>query len=250
MKEKIFISYSRKDIEKAKSIREEIERRLGVKCWMDLSGIESSQHFDDVLASTINVLDVFLFMYSRNSIESEWAIKEINHAAANGKNIVIVSIYGDNLDQKSTFAFHYRTYTLVDYANISQREKLFEDLAHLCDVKSPMLDISSLNGGCNIDSRVNPGCGSNVKKEAFTVASDCAKVVSDTFMTLAEESEKNWAERINIGADGTAKIVKRLADGGKDVVSDMVVGIRNRKEKKSEKHEPHAIKAFLHKKTD
>ena len=67
-----------------------LKRRLGVKCWMDLSGIESSQHFDDVLASTINVLDVFLFMYSRNSIESEWAIKEINHAAAKQKITVLV----------------------------------------------------------------------------------------------------------------------------------------------------------------
>lgn len=37
----IFISYSRKDLEKVKAIKEEIEKATDTECWMDLEGIES-----------------------------------------------------------------------------------------------------------------------------------------------------------------------------------------------------------------
>ena len=41
MKQKydVFISYSRANLEKVKSIKAEIERSTGVRCWMDLEGI-------------------------------------------------------------------------------------------------------------------------------------------------------------------------------------------------------------------
>lgn len=41
MQRDIFISYSRKDIDLVKQIKGEIEKSIGVQCWMDITGIES-----------------------------------------------------------------------------------------------------------------------------------------------------------------------------------------------------------------
>ena len=47
MAKEIFISYSRKDFEKVKAIKNEIDSELGIKCWMDLDGIESGEQFEN-----------------------------------------------------------------------------------------------------------------------------------------------------------------------------------------------------------
>ena len=39
----VFISYSRKDLELVKKIKAEIDRLVGIDCWMDLDGIESGE---------------------------------------------------------------------------------------------------------------------------------------------------------------------------------------------------------------
>ena len=41
MQRDIFISYSRRDIGLVKQIKEEIEKSIGIHCWMDINGIES-----------------------------------------------------------------------------------------------------------------------------------------------------------------------------------------------------------------
>lgn len=39
----VFISYCRKDLELVKEIKAEIDRQVGIDCWMDLDGIESGK---------------------------------------------------------------------------------------------------------------------------------------------------------------------------------------------------------------
>ena len=75
---KIFISYSRKDKKIVFDLKNEIEKQLGSgSCWIDLNGIESDRQFVDVIIDAIDSTDVFLFMYSTNSEESEWTRKEV-----------------------------------------------------------------------------------------------------------------------------------------------------------------------------
>ena len=81
MSKEIFISYSRKDIDKVKTIKGQIEMLTGADCWMDLEGIESgSPQFDEVIVRGINDCHVFLFMLSKNSQESEFALNELELA--------------------------------------------------------------------------------------------------------------------------------------------------------------------------
>ena len=64
----VFISYSRKDLEVVKGIKEEIERATNAHCWMDLQGIESgAPRFIRSIIDGINMCDIFLFMRSKQS---------------------------------------------------------------------------------------------------------------------------------------------------------------------------------------
>jgi len=61
----IFISYKRDDKEKVFAIRDYIEEKVGVKCWIDINGIESDAQFVNVIMNAIDKSTVFLFMYSQ-----------------------------------------------------------------------------------------------------------------------------------------------------------------------------------------
>ena len=76
----IFISYSRHDLEKVKVVMAEIERSTDARCWMDLEGIESGKQFVEVIISAINRCDIFLFMLSESSMNSEWTLDELDFA--------------------------------------------------------------------------------------------------------------------------------------------------------------------------
>ena len=49
MANEVFISYSRKDYEKVKAVKDEIDGLVGIDCWMDLDGIESGEWFKKVI---------------------------------------------------------------------------------------------------------------------------------------------------------------------------------------------------------
>ena len=60
MKGRIFISYSRKDLDAVKPIKEELEAN-GFSCWMDMEGIESgSPEFTKTIVKAINADPAFL----------------------------------------------------------------------------------------------------------------------------------------------------------------------------------------------
>lgn len=52
----IFISYKRNDKEKVFPIKDFIERNTGMKCWIDMDGIESDAQFADVIIKAINLV--------------------------------------------------------------------------------------------------------------------------------------------------------------------------------------------------
>lgn len=80
MEGRIFISYSRKDLDKVKPIKEELET-TGFSCWMDLEGIESgSEEFTEYIANAIEQSRVLLFFLSGTSQKSRWSLNELRVA--------------------------------------------------------------------------------------------------------------------------------------------------------------------------
>ena len=53
MANEVFISYSRKDYEIVRKVKDSIDKELGIDCWMDLDGIESGDQFKEVIISAI-----------------------------------------------------------------------------------------------------------------------------------------------------------------------------------------------------
>ena len=122
----VFISYCRKDLELVKEIKAEIDRQVGIDCWMDLDGIESGEQFEDVIINAICKCDIILFMMSANSMQSEWALDELDFAKHEKKRIVLVSI--DNTEMSGKFYFRYHKYDIITWNNQPQREKLIRNL--------------------------------------------------------------------------------------------------------------------------
>ncbi len=127
----IFISYCRRDIEKVKRFKKEIEAETLAQCWMDLEGIESGNpKFTKIIVRAINSCPIFLFMLSEASQQSENALKELDFAYdkyhEEGKKVVIV--YIEPCKMNDEFKFDYQKADTIDWQNPLQREKLIRDL--------------------------------------------------------------------------------------------------------------------------
>lgn len=126
MAKEIFISYSRKDFDKVKAIKDELDSELGIKCWMDLNGIESGEQYKTKIIDAINSHRIFLFMLSPNSMASKFALKELAFAKEKGKRVVL--IYITPCQMTDTFAFEYYKYDRIDWSNPLQHDKLLREL--------------------------------------------------------------------------------------------------------------------------
>ncbi len=84
---KIFISYARKDKDEVYPVLEFLEKN-GYECWIDKYGIESGDQFKKVIITAINQCEVFLYMLSGNSVNSEWVEKEYSYAKRKSKRII------------------------------------------------------------------------------------------------------------------------------------------------------------------
>lgn len=123
---KIFISYSRKDQEMVFDIVKRIEHQVGVKCWIDINGIESGQQFVDVMMAAIENCEVVVFMMSESSLHSEYVRKEVNYAHMMKKRIIPVILDGDTL--RGWFAFDFGLSDFIVSSNPIHMTKLMIDL--------------------------------------------------------------------------------------------------------------------------
>ena len=130
----IFISYSRRDYDVVKSVSDSIERLSGVKCWMDLDSIEAgSEEFSKEIIQGINACQVFLFMLSPRSQESEYALRELRFARKKGKRTILVEI--DDCLLNDYFDFNFGASDIIRWNDVLQREKLIRDLMKWVPVK-------------------------------------------------------------------------------------------------------------------
>ena len=127
---RIFISYKRANKEQVFPIVSQIEEQLGVKCWVDLDGIECSSQFASVICKAIDAADVVLFMYSSVHLdidfENDWTIKEHNYARAKKKRVVLVILDDAPLD--NIFLMEYGSKNNIDSRVNEQMQKLLKDL--------------------------------------------------------------------------------------------------------------------------
>lgn len=124
----VFISYSRKDIDLIKEIKSNIEMVSGVKCWMDIrSIIAGSRRFTRDIVNGINQSQVFLFMLTECSQLSKYALLELNYAEEKGKHVVIINVDGCKLNDE--FRLRFGLTDIIYWNDLSQREKLFNDIS-------------------------------------------------------------------------------------------------------------------------
>lgn len=132
MAREIFISYSRWNLEQVKAIKTEIEQATGAECWMDLNAIESgAAQFTQDIVDGINTCPVFLFMLSKESQDSKFALRELNFAMKKAekdkqKHVVIVNI--DDCEMCDEFDFMYGLTDTIAWGNQPQKEKLLRDV--------------------------------------------------------------------------------------------------------------------------
>lgn len=126
MANEVFISYSRKDYDIVRPIKNEIDLEVGIESWMDLDGIESDEQFEDVIINAINQHDTLLFMMSQDSMHSKWALRELAFAERKHKRIVLIRI--DKATMPDKFCFRYQEKDQIEWNNDLQRSKLLENL--------------------------------------------------------------------------------------------------------------------------
>ena len=91
----IFISYSRKDLVIAEKIINALAKD-DLEPWIDWKSIPKGETFESEIQQGIEKAEIFLFLVSPDSIQSEWCNKEIVHAIKNGKRILPIVIRDTN----------------------------------------------------------------------------------------------------------------------------------------------------------
>ena len=87
MNHDVFISYSSKNPTAAQAICHELEDN-GIKCWMAPRDITPGKKYGDLIDDAILTCQVFLLVYSADSLSSQWCNGELNVAFTEGKTII------------------------------------------------------------------------------------------------------------------------------------------------------------------
>ena len=134
MANEVFISYSRKDYDTVRKIKTEIDREVGIDCWMGLDDIENdAPDLAEINEEAFDTAQLFLFMLSENSQDAIPTRKEIALAQKKGKRIVVVKI--DDSRLSSDFIIHYYHYRQYNYAKDRERTKLIQDIRSWVSIK-------------------------------------------------------------------------------------------------------------------
>lgn len=172
MAKKVFISYSRNDYQKVLSIKETIDREVGIDCWMDLDGIESGEfQFTKAIVKAIDKSSIFLFMLSKSSQESIFALRELNYASKKvqiekNRHVVIVNI--DECQMTDEFEFMYSLTDTILWSDSLQRNKLLRDIKKWISLlgQDEINKEQSISGGTS----QNPETGKEQNQEKKTNA--------------------------------------------------------------------------------
>ena len=121
----VFISYSRKDINEAEKLCQELEA-AGVKYWIDRN-IHGSGNFLSEITKNIRQCKVVIFIASNNSANSKWTQKEILYALKREKKIIPFRIGKFSFDTNDELDF---VFSNVQW--LESREQVVRDVCELC----------------------------------------------------------------------------------------------------------------------
>ncbi|HEX2993518.1 MAG TPA: TIR domain-containing protein [Anaerolineales bacterium] len=85
--EKIFISYSRKDIDFVRKLAEDLDK-AGYDVWWDLTDLQGGDDWPRAIPAAIEASKYFIIVLSPNSAASDWVEKEYTHALSLRKKII------------------------------------------------------------------------------------------------------------------------------------------------------------------
>ena len=130
----IFISYSRKDFNEVKALYEMLKSRISnINIWVDLTGIESGDEFDEKIITAIDNSKMVIFALSDNSMQSKWAKDEVMYAKNTDKRIIPVLMKGACL--KSWFLFKFGRIDCIDLQDEKQVTKMLNNFSQWFDKK-------------------------------------------------------------------------------------------------------------------
>lgn len=90
----IFISYAKEDKENVARL-EEIVRYGGQRSWQFVYDLHGGRDWSGQIQYEIDRCEIFLFVITEYSLQSEWCMKELQHAALSQKPIVTVVLTPD-----------------------------------------------------------------------------------------------------------------------------------------------------------
>ncbi|HET9913098.1 MAG TPA: toll/interleukin-1 receptor domain-containing protein, partial [Anaerolineales bacterium] len=108
--QKIFISYSRKDINFVRKLAGDLEK-AGYDVWWDLTDLRGGDDWPRAIPAAIEASQSFLIVLSPNSAVSDWVEKEYTHALSLRKKIIPVML------QRSSVPFALNTINYVDFTS-------------------------------------------------------------------------------------------------------------------------------------
>ena len=108
--EKIFISYSRKDIDFVRKLAGDLET-AGYDVWWDLTDLRGGDDWPRVIPAAIEASKYVIVVISPNSAASDWVEKEYTYALSLRKKIIPVML------QRTSVPFALNTINFVDFTS-------------------------------------------------------------------------------------------------------------------------------------
>lgn len=117
----IFVSYAHKDSNIVYPFIEQLQKRFNV--WYD-DGIHLGRDYTEDIMSHLRDSSLFLFMVSKNSMESDFCKKEISFAERRGKSFINIIIEDFNVPDWFDFGYgHLQSFFLFKYSSIDDAIK-------------------------------------------------------------------------------------------------------------------------------
>ena len=141
--EHYFISYSRKDLDIVRQLKEDLERH-GFKIWMDEYNIIAGTEWEDAIRENIRLSSIVLYLVSPTSRSSPHVAHELELAKIYKKKVIPLWVQGDTEWAKVvTFGF-FRTHHIdlrrEKYKN--GRDRLIQILSNLSNSEAPFTGYS------------------------------------------------------------------------------------------------------------
>jgi len=128
MAEEIFISYARKDQERAEPLVSMLEEG-GFSVWMDKGNIEAARLWSEQIVQAIKECRTLILLVSRNSLDSDNVLKEVMLASESKKKIL--PVYLEPCDLPDRFRYQLAGIQHIEFYDLDStrvREKICTSL--------------------------------------------------------------------------------------------------------------------------